>query len=166
MRTSIKLTAAAAALVALFGAPAAQAATAQSSFQVQMTVLASCAVNSTTTLDFGSTALLSSSIDQSSSVELQCSQTTPYNVGLNAGTTTGGTVATRKLTAGGAQTINYTLYRDAARTQVWGNTVGTDTLSGTGTGAAQTFAVYGRVPSQTTPAPGAYTDTVTVTVTY
>ncbi|WP_163468383.1 spore coat protein U domain-containing protein, partial [Klebsiella michiganensis] len=28
------------------------------------------------------------------------------------------------------------------------------------------YTVYGRVPVQTTPAPGTYTDTITVTVTY
>ncbi|MCE3520182.1 spore coat protein U domain-containing protein, partial [Escherichia coli] len=35
-----------------------------------------------------------------------------------------------------------------------------------GSGAAQPYTVYGRVPVQTTPAPGTYTDTITVTVTY
>jgi spore coat protein U-like protein len=39
-------------------------------------------------------------------------------------------------------------------------------VSATGNGADQTFTIYGRVPAQTTPAPGTYTDTVTVTVTY
>jgi spore coat protein U-like protein len=38
---------------------------------------------------------------------------------------------------------------------------------GTGTGATQpAVTVYGRVPPQTTPAIGTYTDTVVVTVTY
>jgi spore coat protein U-like protein len=49
---------------------------------------------------------------------------------------------------------------------VWGITIGTDTVSATGNGAAQTHTVYGRVPAQTTPAPATYSDTVTVTVTY
>jgi spore coat protein U-like protein len=39
-------------------------------------------------------------------------------------------------------------------------------VSGTGNGAGQTITIFGRVPAQTTPAPGTYTDTVTVTVTY
>jgi spore coat protein U-like protein len=49
---------------------------------------------------------------------------------------------------------------------VWGNTVGTDTVAATGSGAAQSYTVYGRITAQTTPAPGTYTDTITVTVTY
>ena len=96
---------------------------------------------------------------------MQCTDTTPYNIGLDAGTGTGATVTVRKLTSGGA-TVNYTLYSDTGRTTVWGNTVSTDTVAATGNGASQSYTVYGRVPAQTTPAPGTYTDTVTVTVTY
>jgi spore coat protein U-like protein len=51
-------------------------------------------------------------------------------------------------------------------TQNWGQTIGTDTVAATGNGAAQPFTVFGQVPAQTTPSPGLYTDTITVTVTY
>ncbi|RUY19730.1 spore coat U domain-containing protein, partial [Mesorhizobium sp. M7A.F.Ca.US.001.04.2.1] len=57
-------------------------------------------------------------------------------------------------------------YRDTGRTQPWGITVGTDTVAGTGNGNVQNLTVYGRVPPQTTPAAGVYTDTVAITVTY
>jgi spore coat protein U-like protein len=70
------------------------------------------------------------------------------------------------MTYSGSNFINYALYRDSARTANWGNTVGTDTVSGTGTGANQSLTVYGRVPAQTTPVAGTYTDTIVVTVTY
>jgi spore coat protein U-like protein len=66
----------------------------------------------------------------------------------------------------GANTVNYTLYSNSGRTTVWGNTVGTDTQAATGNGSAQSYTVYGRVPSQAAPAPGTYSDTITVTVTY
>jgi len=60
----------------------------------------------------------------------------------------------------GAETITYGLYKDADRSQPWGDT-GTpgSTIAGTGNGAAQTLTVYGRVPPQKTPSPGTYTDT-------
>jgi spore coat protein U-like protein len=141
------------------------AATTTSTFQVQVTLTAQCLINSASTLDFGTQGVLSANVDQTSTIAVQCTDTTPYNIGLNAGTGTGATVATRKLT-GGAATINYTLYSDAGRTTVWGNTVSTDTVAGTGNGASQNYTVYGRIPAQTTPAPGAYADTITVTVTY
>ena len=89
----------------------------------------------------------------------------PYNIGLSAGTATGATVTTRQMT-NGAATVSYALYSNAGMTTNWGNTVGTDTVGGTGSGNNQSYTVYGQVPAQTTPAPATYTDTIVVTVTY
>lgn len=141
------------------------AATTTTTFGVQITLTASCIINSASTLNFGSQGVLTANVDQTSALQVQCTNTTPYNIGLDAGTGAGATVATRRMTSGGA-TVDYSLYTDAARTTVWGNTVGTDTVAATGNGASQSYTVYGRVPAQTTPAPGTYNDTVTVTVTY
>jgi spore coat protein U-like protein len=147
-------------------ANSASAATATSTFTVQMTITSSCVINSTSTLNFsGSQGVLVANVDATSSVLVQCTNTTPYNIGLDAGTGTGATVTTRKLT-NGSNTINYSLYSDSGRSTVWGNTVGTNTVSGTGNGASQSYTIYGRVPPQTTPAAATYTDTITVTVTY
>jgi len=132
---------------------------------VQVTITATCTINSASTLNFGTQGVLATNVDQSSTIQVTCTNTTPYNIGLDAGIGAGATVATRKLTSG-ANTVNYTLYSNSGRTTVWGNTVSTDTVAGTGNGAAQSYTVYGRIPSQTTPAPGSYTDTITVTVTY
>ena len=95
----------------------------------------------------------------------QCTNTTPYNIGLSAGAGTGATVTTRKMTSG-AKTINYSLYRDTPGGAVWGTTIGTNTVSATGTGSAQNTTVHGRVPPQAVPGAGTFTDTVVVTVTY
>src|SRR5690349_21392447 len=142
------------------------AATTTSTFTVSITLVATCTINSASALNFGSSVgVLSSNIDQTSTVSVTCSNTTPYNIGLDAGTASGATVTTRKMSSGG-NSVNYSLYSDSGRATNWGNTVGTDTVSATGNGAAQSYTVYGRVPSQSTPAPGAYTDTITVTVTY
>jgi len=143
----------------------AAATTTTSSFSVTMTLNASCTIVSTATLNFGSQGVLTANVDQTTTLQVQCTNTTPYNIGLDAGAGTGATVTTRKLTSG-ANTVNYSLYSDSGRTTVWGNTVGTNTVSATGSGASQTYTIYGRVPPQTTPAPGTYTDTITVTVTY
>jgi spore coat protein U-like protein len=66
---------------------------------------------------------------------------------------------------GGTQ-ITYGLYQNAARSQPWGSANGTNTVSGTGTGSGQPITVYGRVPAQTTPAPGTYSDSIVATLTY
>jgi spore coat protein U-like protein len=141
------------------------AATTTSTFTVSVTLAATCTINSASTLNFGNQGILSANVDQTSTIQVTCTNTTPYNIGLDAGTGSGATVATRKLTSGGA-TVNYTLYSDTGRTTVWGNTVGTDTVAATGNGTGQNYTVYGRIPTQTTPAPGTYSDTITVTVTY
>jgi spore coat protein U-like protein len=132
---------------------------------VQVTIVATCTINSASTLNFGSQGVFTANVDQSSTIQVQCTNTTPYNIGLDAGVGSGATVAVRKMTSGGA-TVNYTLYSDSGHTTVWGTTIGTNTVAATGNGAAQSYTVYGRIPAQTTPAPGTYADTVTVTVTY
>jgi spore coat protein U-like protein len=144
----------------------AYAATTQSTFGVDVTIVAQCLINSASTLSFGnSQGVLSANVDQTSTIVVQCTNTTTYDIGLDAGTGSGASVTTRKLTGGGA-TINYSLYTNAGRSTVWGNTVTTDTVSATGNGAAQSYTVYGRIPPQTTPAPNTYSDTITITVTY
>ncbi|MER9580554.1 spore coat U domain-containing protein [Mesorhizobium sp. M0051] len=157
-------TAACLAILALLGAEA-RATTTTLNMTVQMTITASCTIGSASTLNFGSSGLIAANVDQTSTVQVQCTNTTPYNIGLDAGTGSGATVAARKMT-NGAATVTYSLYSDSGRTTVWGNTIGSNTVSSTGTGSSQSFTVYGRVPAQSTPAPALYTDTVTVTVTY
>jgi spore coat protein U-like protein len=141
------------------------ATTTSTTFSVSVTLAATCTINSASALNFGNQGILGTNVDQTSTIQVTCTNTTPYNIGLDAGTGTGATVATRKLTSGGA-TVNYTLYSDTGRTTVWGTTIGTDTVAATGNGSGQNYTVYGRIPVQTTPAPGTYTDTITVTVTY
>lgn len=141
----------------------AQAATATTTFSVTATMMANCTI-SATNLAFGSytTAL----VDATSTISVTCTKSTTYNVGLNAGASTGATVTTRKMTGPGGDTLAYGLYQDSAHTINWGNTVGTDTVSGTGNGSAQTLTVYGEVPAGQFVTPGAYTDTITATITY
>ncbi|MGN8021843.1 Csu type fimbrial protein [Phyllobacterium sp. 22229] len=148
-----------------FSSPA-LAATASGSFTVQITIQASCTVVSTAPLTFAAVGVITANEDASTTLSVQCTNTTPYNIGLNAGLGIGATVASRKMTGPAGALVNYTLYSDSNRTTVWGQTVNTDTVSQVGNGAAQPYTVYGRVPAQNTPAPGAYTDTITVTVTY
>jgi len=147
-----------------YASSSANAATAVGNFQVQINIQATCIVASASDLNFGNAGILSANIDSTSIVSVQCTTSTPYTIGLNQGVN-GGAVTTRQM-AGSGGLINYSLSRDAARTQNWGVTIGTDTVAGVGNGAVQNYTVYGRVPPQTTPAPALYTDTITVTVTY
>jgi spore coat protein U-like protein len=143
----------------------AEAATATGSFNVQVTIAATCVVTSATNLNFGTQGVLAANVDQTNTITVTCTNTTPYNIGLDKGLN-GSSVTTRQMKSGGGALINYALYSDSGRTTNWGNTVGTDTVAATGNGSGQAYTVYGRVPPQTTPAPAVYTDTITITVTY
>ena len=122
-------------------------------------------INSASTLNFGTQGALIANVDNTSTIQVQCTDTTPYNIGLDAGLGAGASVASRKLTNGG-NTITYSLYSDVGHSVVWGTTIGVNTVASTGNGAAQSYTVYGRIPAQSTPAPATYSDTITVTVTY
>ncbi len=107
-------------------------------------------------------------LTSTATVTATCSNTTPYNVGLNAGTASGATVTTRAMFVSGTPSVvlNYGLYSNSGHTTNWGMTVGTDTVTGTGNGSAQAITVYGQIPAGQLVAPGAYTDTITATITY
>jgi len=135
------------------------------SFTVSATVAKSCYVTAND-LNFGAgVGLLTSAVTGSTTLAVQCSNGTPYNIGLDAGLNGGGNVNARKMLLG-TDSVSYQLYQNAGLTQVWGNTVGTNTAPGTGTGNTQSYTVYGQVPPQTTPTPGQYKDLITVYVTY
>jgi len=142
----------------------AHAATVTGTFQVQINIQAACTIASATDMNFGNVGVLSANVDTTSTITVQCTATTPYNISLNAGLN-GGAVTTRQMSGAGGL-VNYSLFRDPARTLNWGETIGSDTSVGTGSGSTQAYTVYGRVPAQATPSPALYTDTITVTVTY
>ncbi len=131
-------------------------------FTVTATVTSQCSV-SASTLDFGSVGLLLANTDGTSTLTVQCASGVAYQVGLDNGQHATGT--TRRMQGPGGL-VTYELYRNTTRTQRWGSTLNTDTVTGSGNGANQTLTVYGRVPNQTTPSAGTYNDTITVTVTY
>jgi spore coat protein U-like protein len=139
------------------------AATATTTFSVTATVQSTCLV-SATAMAFGTyTGAVATS---TSAVSVTCTNTTPYNVGLSAGLATGATVTTRQMTGPASALLGYALFSNSARTTNWGQTIGTDTVTGTGNGAAQALTVYGQATAGQFVAPGAYTDTITATVTY
>lgn len=156
------------------------AGTVQGQLGIQIIIGAGCTVNNGSsngstnnfgTINFGQYPTLTSTIDAQSvgaapgsSFGIECANATNYSVALNSGLNSSGNQ--RRMASGGAF-VNYNLYQDAARATPWGNgSNGATALAGVGTGANQEMVVYGRVPNQTTPATGTYTDTVQVTITW
>jgi len=132
-------------------------------FSVTVTVAKDCGVTATN-LAFGNyTGAL---VDSTSTISVTCTSTTTYNVGLNAGLAIGATVTNRSMTGPGSALLHYSLFSNSGYTTNWGNTVGTNTVAGTGNGVVQSLTVYGQVPAGQHSTPGSYTDTITVSVTY
>jgi spore coat protein U-like protein len=142
----------------------ASAATATSTMSVTASVVAACTV-SASALAFA--AYSGTAVDGTADLTVNCTNDAPYTIGLGAGNGTAATTTTRVLTGSlSGTTMNYGLYQDAAYATVWGDTVGTDTLAGTGDGADQTIPVYGRIVAGQNGSVGTYTDSVAVTVNY
>jgi spore coat protein U-like protein len=128
-------------------------ATVTANFTVTANVTGACTV-SATNLAFGTYPLASTAnIDAASTITVNCPNLLPYTVSVP-------TPTARTMAGPSSATLNYGLYSDATRSTGFSNT-------GAGTGANQTINVYGRIPSGQSPtSQGAFTDTVTVTVTY
>ncbi|MDO5691470.1 MAG: spore coat U domain-containing protein [Pseudomonadota bacterium] len=182
--------------VALFvGMPMlASADTATGEFNVTIKITATCAVDTGSgqagkitsdtytvggaDLDFGShTSAETANVDATGSagatggIQVTCTKGHAYNIGLTpSNNNTAGAGSMAALQLGGitnTDTVAYQLYQDSARGQVWGDDVGTNTVLASGTGAAQKYPVYGRVPGgELNKMADRYADRVTVTVTY
>jgi spore coat protein U-like protein len=139
------------------------AATATAAFGVSVTVQSAC-VASASSMRFGT--YNGAMVNATSTISVECTHSTPYNVGLSEGMAPGATVSSRKMTGPGSALIGYTLRPPGNELRNWGHTIGVDTVSGTGSGSAQTFSVLGRIPAGQDVQDGAYADTVTVTVSY
>lgn len=133
-----------------------------------------CLLTATSDVDFGNLTVgaLAAPVDAAGGVSVQCSKSTAYTVYLGDGNQriAGG----NRRMKNGTALLAYQLYKNAARTQVWdatggtGATGGSGGVNGTGSGTSQNLTVYARIPAGTSVpgTPGAYADTVVVTVTY
>ncbi len=137
--------------------------TTTSSFLVTASVASSCTL-SATNLVFGD--YTQAQLDGQSQISLACTSGAAWNVGLSQGLFPGATVTTRRMGGPGTSSLLYALFRDAARTLNWGDTIGSDTVSGAGTGGPQTLTVFGRVPPLQPAGPGGYIDTIVATITF
>jgi spore coat protein U-like protein len=145
---------------------AADPSTVTTTFTVSTDVQTACVV-SATALNFGAYITTAAS-NATSTITVQCNNLTTYNIGLDQGTSPGATTTTRAMTGPtGAVPLGYSLCSDSAScAKNWGDVVGTDTVPGTGNGSGQPYTVYGHIPAGEVSRAGAYSDTITVTVTF
>ena len=110
----------------------------------------------------------SSPLDAVAEISVRC-MARPGNYAVTIGPGFSGNQLMRTLLAGPGDELNYNLYRDAGRTQIWGSGVlPTFTVTGSrlrvGRPTVTTHSLYGRVFSDQFPDPGTYTDSLLVTV--
>lgn len=143
---------------------AASAKTVASSVTARMRVDTSCKVF-TEPLAFGVANIFSGAINAQTNIRLQCGPAVTYAVGIDNGQNYNGT--TRRMFSGAPfiPYVNYQIYRDAARTQLWGATAGNMVTGTTPANGQATLVAYGRVPGGII-WPAAYSDVVTVTVNF
>lgn len=144
--------------------------------QVKIQVVNGCTLNNVSTgtaaigtLDFGRIYKLNSIADANTSagngnIELHCTPGTTAKITMDAGLY-GSNINNRKMRLNtGTATLNYQIYTSASRSTVWDDTVGVSiTFS---SDINQSIPIYGRVPIQTTPLSGPYSDQIVVTVSY
>lgn len=154
----------------LGAAGSASAAESTNNLTVNATVTPTCIV-SAGTINFGSFDVTDATADDASgTINVKCTNGTPWNLYADAGAGTAATLEARKMTGGaaGTDTLNYQLYVDSYTT-AWGDGVSqtiTGAFTGTGTGVDQTQTIRGRIPAGQTSTGGSYTDTVVMTVSY
>jgi spore coat protein U domain-containing protein, fimbrial subunit CupE1/2/3/6 len=135
-------------------------------------LLQSCSV-SATALSFGAYDPSSATPrDSTGTVTVTCTTLvgvlSSWDILLSTGSS--GSFTPRRLLSGG-DSMQYNLYTDVGRTQVWGDATGitakvSDSRSLTVGTNQYTYTTYGRIPALQNLATGTYTDTITVTLNY
>ena len=64
----------------------------------------------------------------------------------------------------GTEVLQYQIYRDAARSQIWSQGSDSFRLVTNGVSSPNQLTVFGRIPPRQEVEPGAYTDVLTATV--
>lgn len=146
-------------VAALATTPAAFAATADTTFQVSISVQNSCTIGTTPLVFPAVTGNIPANHDATATLTVTCNDGAAYAVGLSDGTN-----GNRLMNAGGAQNVSYELYSDAGHSSRWGALNTSEEMGGIGSNAAQAMTVFGRILTGQSVAAGNYTDTVTATI--
>jgi spore coat protein U domain-containing protein, fimbrial subunit CupE1/2/3/6 len=144
------------------------ASTQQTTFQVTANVSVTCSVFAAD-LEFGTyNKNAGQPLDAQSNISVDCTKGALWELGLDKGLH-GEDVEHRAMAndTDNAVLLDYAIFQDPAHTLNWGETVGVDTVSGTGTGVVQEIGAYGQIPKrQTNATAGGYADTITATLTF
>ena len=127
---------------------------------------ASCTI-SVTSVAFGSyNVFTSTAVDSTGTVTFRCNSTAVnISVSLSKGSSSGFSPRTLRK---GSEVLDYNLYRNAARTTIWGDgTGGTSTYTDSNPPNSNVnLTVYGRIPALQDVSAGSYSDTVSAVINF
>lgn len=128
--------------------------------------MAVCTI-STTAVSFGTYNVFSAvDLDSTGTVTYRCGTERNITITLNRG---GAATFNPRQMLKGSEALNYNLYRDAARTTIWGDgTSGTQVYSDANPPNNQnvTVNIFGRIPAGQDVTAGSYTNTITATINF
>lgn len=151
------------ALAALAMPQAALAGEASAVMAVSLTVEESCSV-SASPMNFAMQSDDGANGQAQSDIALSCTPGTQFEVAIDSGTNAQGD-ARRLIDPATGAAVNYEIYADAGRSQVWGD--GASTVGGdSGATGQRTITAYGEVRRNGRIAPGTYSDMVVVSVNF
>jgi spore coat protein U-like protein len=144
------------------------AQSASASLTVSANVQKNCTI-STTPVNFGGydpvAANSTNPLDGIGTVVVACTKGATAHVGLNDGANSQG--STRRMRQSAAAYLEYQIYKDASRSDVWGDSFDSNLDTGPAPNRnPRTFTAYGRVPAGQDATVGNYVDTVVATVNF
>ena len=155
------------AVLSLISIPA-FAGSATANLNVSASVSAVCTI-STSAVAFGAydpvVANAATDLNGTGTLTVACTKGAATTIDLGNG---GNFAAGSRRMGSGTDFLNYSLYKDAARTQVWGTGLagGTTYTYNSASKAATIISVYGKVPMAQDVTVGAYSDVVLATINY
>jgi spore coat protein U-like protein len=99
-------------------------------------------------------------LDAAGSLDFRCNEPSAVSVSISTGGS--GSYSPRAMRSGAA-TLQYNLYTNAGRTQVWGDGTGGTSARFVGASRGQSLPIFGRIPPLQDVASGAYADTLVAT---
>jgi spore coat protein U-like protein len=130
----------------------------------------SCTWRATVPVDFAAYDVFSGTPDDAvGSVTYLCTKVGGASVTIDLSTGGSGTYSPRSMTRAGVEALDYNLYRDTTRTQIWGNATGGTFRYGPTVPPNNTNVlvnIYGRIPAGQDKSAGIYTDTIVATINF
>jgi spore coat protein U-like protein len=133
---------------------------------VSATVTNNCTIAATPTVAVGNYNTLASTINQTGTLAVTCTQGAVATIAMDAGANGASATGTTRAMTDGSHFLSYELYSNPGRTMVWGTAANAVIEDAAPSSAPVDYTVYASVPGAQDVPSGDYTDSVAVTVSF